>query len=265
MVKTTTSSIDKTILKEIEAKKKILDSDSSSKWFSLLSRSHDKALDKSSLVHSFMIEYPDAVLNSYTCHPSRRNLKKNSESLREAYCWAISNIKPGELTEELIQELAGRIEPSKIPARYRNTFEQVRVGGATWTPPYSEKIPQEMGKFVSDVNSFFHDSDSIYSSVEASCYAHLQLVRIHPFNDGNGRTSRLLQNLILKNAGLPPVDSIPGERFDYYNKLDGAVNGYRFSREENSISPQEKDLYNYFAGKVSSSLTLLLEQKYPSL
>lgn len=35
--------------------------------------------------------------------------------------------------------------------------------------------------------------------------AHYKLVDIHPFTDGNGRTSRLLMNLILIRAGYPPV------------------------------------------------------------
>lgn len=42
--------------------------------------------------------------------------------------------------------------------------------------------------------------------------AHLKLVDIHPFSDGNGRTSRLLMNLILIKAGYPPVIIMKQER-----------------------------------------------------
>lgn len=42
--------------------------------------------------------------------------------------------------------------------------------------------------------------------------AHRRLVTIHPFNDGNGRTARLLMNLILLRAGYPPVAVRPVDR-----------------------------------------------------
>lgn len=41
--------------------------------------------------------------------------------------------------------------------------------------------------------------------VRYAALAHYKLVDIHPFADGNGRTSRLIMNLILLRAGYPPV------------------------------------------------------------
>lgn len=55
--------------------------------------------------------------------------------------------------------------------------------------------------------------------------AHYKLVHIHPFYDGNGRTSRLLMNLVLMQAGYPPT-IIPVElRSEYYEHLKTANSG----------------------------------------
>jgi Fic family protein len=183
--------------------------------------------------------------------------------LEEAYAWANSNYSVENLDEGYIKRLAGMINQETFENRveeYRGMFEQVRIPSASWTPPYSEKIPQEMEAFLKKLNEMLSKED-LDLTIEGSCYANFQLIRIHPFNDGNGRTSRIIQNLILRNAGLPPVDIYPGERFAYYKLLDSAVHGYRFNSGSNGIvSPQERELYNYLAGKVSSSLDLMLDK-----
>ena len=50
--------------------------------------------------------------------------------------------------------------------------------------------------------------------------AHARLVSIHPFTDGNGRTARLLMNLILIKGGYPPVVVTPEGRPDYIDALE---------------------------------------------
>lgn len=50
---------------------------------------------------------------------------------------------------------------------------------------------------------------------ETAFTAHRRLVHIHPFNDGNGRTARLLMNLILLRGGYPPVAVRPEDRPAY--------------------------------------------------
>lgn len=55
--------------------------------------------------------------------------------------------------------------------------------------------------------------------------AHRRLVDIHPFNDGNGRTARLLMNLVLIRGGYPPVAVRPEDRLDYVRALQAARSG----------------------------------------
>lgn len=61
--------------------------------------------------------------------------------------------------------------------------------------------------------------------VRYAALAHYKLVDIHPFSDGNGRTSRLIMNLILIRAGYPPVMILKHHREKYYEYLNLANKG----------------------------------------
>jgi Fic family protein len=50
--------------------------------------------------------------------------------------------------------------------------------------------------------------------------AHFRLTAIHPFGDGNGRTARLLMNLLLIREGYPPVPVRPEDRKTYLDALE---------------------------------------------
>ena len=58
--------------------------------------------------------------------------------------------------------------------------------------------------------------------VERAARVHVDFVGIHPFVDGNGRTSRLLMNLELMKAGFPSVVITVENRLRYYQSLDAA-------------------------------------------
>ena len=55
--------------------------------------------------------------------------------------------------------------------------------------------------------------------------AHRRLVDIHPFNDGNGRSARLLMNLILLRGGYPPIAIRPEDRASYIHALQDTQSG----------------------------------------
>jgi Fic family protein len=59
--------------------------------------------------------------------------------------------------------------------------------------------------------------------VYVAAKAHLELAAIHPFVDGNGRTARLLQNLLLMRRGFPPAVIRLDERLEYYQALEDAT------------------------------------------
>jgi len=83
-----------------------------------------------------------------------------------------------------------------------------RVAGSPVIFPNPSKIPalmQEFGGWLS------HASSTPANAFEA----HFRLTAIHPFSDGNGRTARLLMNLMLIRGGYPPVAVGPADRKPY--------------------------------------------------
>ena len=71
-----------------------------------------------------------------------------------------------------------------------------------FTPAPPDEVLSQMEELVEWLNS---DSTSRMEPVEMAAIAHYKLVLTHPFVDGNGRTGRLLMNLVLMRSGFPPV------------------------------------------------------------
>jgi Fic family protein len=74
----------------------------------------------------------------------------------------------------------------------------VRILGSTVVLPNPLKVPDLMDEFMHWLTNTTNENTVITSAL-----AHLKLVSIHPFVDGNGRTARLLMNLILLQEGYP--------------------------------------------------------------
>lgn len=73
-----------------------------------------------------------------------------------------------------------------------------------------------------------HEIREIYHMLTGPVWAvapHCEFEHIHPFIDGNGRTGRLVLNLILVRLGLPPVVILKQQRRTYLNALQAADNG----------------------------------------
>ena len=98
--------------------------------------------------------------------------------------------------------------------RYRQ--QNVLISGATTTPPDYTLLNDKMAQLVDWYNSEAHTLHPI----ERAAKVHADFVGIHPFIDGNGRTSRLLMNLELLKAGYPPCVITVENRLAYYEALD---------------------------------------------
>lgn len=96
---------------------------------------------------------------------------------------------------------------------YRNV--EVRISGAKHKPPTPGEMYQQIKKFYADMQQMKDKND-----IELSAWTHAELVKIHPFVDGNGRTSRMIMNYQLMRAGFLPVSIAKENRLEYFEALE---------------------------------------------
>lgn len=123
----------------------------------------------------------------------------------------------------------------------------VRIAGSTHEPPPAWDISAQMD----DWGTWLQEQEGNVEPVVLAALAHHRLAAIHPFIDGNGRTVRLVMNLILLRAGYPPAIIARVNRQQYYRVLAEADRG-RYER-----------LVNFVGRAVERSLTLYLEAVTP--
>lgn len=90
---------------------------------------------------------------------------------------------------------------------------QVFIRGSEHIPPAPEKIPNLMNYFIYNYN---HDEQNIFYKLAKY---HIEFEKIHPFEDENGRTGRLLLNYELIKNNLPPVVISKDDRVKYFEFL----------------------------------------------
>jgi Fic family protein len=106
-----------------------------------------------------------------------------------------------------------KINPDEA-GRYRTL--DVMAAGTNYRYPPHYLLSQLMGDFMIWLNS---EAALSLHPLEYAAIAHYRFVSIHPFRDGNGRTARLLMNLLLIRAGYPIVVIDNQIRNDYINAL----------------------------------------------
>ncbi|MCP4155823.1 MAG: Fic family protein [bacterium] len=92
----------------------------------------------------------------------------------------------------------------------------IMVTGSSYTFPAPAEIPTSMKEYVTELPGIKEKSHPVVYASEV----HANLVRIHPFSDGNGRIARLLMNLVLFASGYPVTIIPPLRRVEYINALE---------------------------------------------
>ncbi len=127
--------------------------------------------------------------------------------------------KRADLNRRTLLELHGLIlrgVDSDNAGRYRSV--PVRIGGSRHEPPQ----PYLLDKLMEDYFIHYMQQRDVLHPVLLAADMHERLVSIHPFIDGNGRTARLVMNLILLRNGytIANLKGDPASRLAYYQALE---------------------------------------------
>ena len=85
-------------------------------------------------------------------------------------------------------------------------WRTIQVAVGQLTPPEPAKVLQLMYQFIDNLNFKISNSTTSQDHLDCLTFAHYEFVRIHPFNNGNGRTGRILMNLVALKLGYQPLE-----------------------------------------------------------
>ena len=134
------------------------------------------------------------------------------------------------------------------PNQYRNKL--VQIGG------YLCPNPEEINSLISQL---FHNLDQIHHPLLKAIYFHHELIRIHPFIDGNGRTTRIAKNWILMFNLYPPIfikDEI--EKKVYIKSLSESFKALQ--RNKTTWNKETNLFFQQELNRVATSIKYILDQ-----
>ncbi|GDX80791.1 cell division protein Fic [Deltaproteobacteria bacterium] len=152
-------------------------------------------------------------------------------------------------TESELRNIHGLVMTGRAtPTPYRggqNVIREASSGRVVYMPPEAKDVPGLVAELVEWAASAF--TTTAWPPPILAALVHYQFATIHPYFDGNGRTARLLTNLVLHRSGygLNGIYSLE----EYYSaNLDGYYRGL-------AVGPS----HNYYLGRVEGEVTAFIE------
>ncbi len=209
-------------------------------------------------VFSFWIENPELRRSLYLENKSQKTLKKLStkgiQSMHNGWNYLVNPMLSESLIEdinkddfEIVKSLNSLVlGGSKKHFGFRT--DRVTLNCDDYSPAEPEEIQERMQKADESIRENFSDD-----FLEAAITWHLEGAAIQPFDEGNKRTFRLIQDRILYGEGLPPV-IIPAGEAKYYLRLLCKT----FPAYEKRDLDGQREFYNYCASKINTGLDEIL-------
>lgn len=170
-----------------------------------------------------MKETRDLILFDRT--PGGKELREVFEQInsKKAFSYVVRELKKGkELNEVIIQNVHKQLVENIFPGGMYRQSDVYIQGARHECPPY-QKLPELLKNFYQELeskNQFCTMPESNIDPFELAIWTHAEFVGIHPFRDGNGRTSRLIMNYQLMKHNYLPVNIPFEKRMEYYKALD---------------------------------------------
>jgi len=144
-----------------------------------------------------------------------------------------------------IQKIGKLIEPSNKSENFRNI--QVAYGG--FYPPPAESLIYKVNNLV----EFLKYEQNIHHIIKG-IEAHVELVKIHPFEDGNGRAARLLSNFYLAQKSYPSYIIEDNEKKEYLSLLKNVLKQrYDLRSSIYEQTSEDRIFFEYIGEKILDS------------
>lgn len=173
-----------------------------------------------------------------------KNLREIYEQVnhQKAYRYVKDCIaKKHPLDEKIIKDVHAMVmENIIVGGVYRSV--DVYISGAQHTPPSPNEMYRQIKYFYADLTW----KSKELNLIELAAWTHAEFVKIHPFPDGNGRTSRLIMNYQLMASGFPAIDIKKENRLEYFNTLEAYAvedNLTPFAELIGALAGQQLDRY----------------------
>jgi Fic family protein len=137
-------------------------------------------------------------------------------------------------TGETVNSALGTFDTAK------GDFRLCSVRAGTRLFPDCRKVPDMVKKLCNNLSINMINAKTFEEKCSLAFQAHFELVSIHPFGDGNGRTSRLLMNFVQAHFNLPLSIVYKQDRLKYIEALENA-------RKKEDIEPFLKFMYRQYA------------------
>ena len=150
-------------------------------------------------------------------------------------------------TGRLTNTALGTVDPTQGDLRRGNVFI---VGASSF--PNAQKLPALVAALSGELRERMPVATTLREQLELAFEAHQRLVSIHPFNDGNGRTSRLLMNYVQRYYGQPLTIVFREDRREYFTAL-----------EQSRVAEDLTVFFDFMRGQHGKSLTYQLTAAKP--
>ncbi len=222
-----------------------------------------QTLERAATENSYLLEENRIMERKLSHKEKKRHRSKTNETrtnLFGAWNYAKKHFD-GYVKFDFLFTLGNMIEPKKNIGGFRRTQA---LWGRDMIMTSPDKIERDLGIALRRINQ------SDIHPVERAVLYHLHIARVQPFNDGNKRVGRLVQNALLEHEGYGATIIPVSERDTYMKGIVDAVKGYREREAEGEMfdawriplvaSKGELDFLNYLAQKVSDTLDLRLSK-----
>lgn len=171
----------------------------------------------------------------YECQLEEAHAKCEREGLKLVYDYIQSFIEEKNINIYTICKLHQLLYSLAPYPEFGGKFRtrDVYLPGAFLETEMYDYIPDALQKLYLPTNELVKegiklglekDPDKIIDYIDKCIELNAELIRIHPFGDGNGRTSRAFMNLLFKLASIPPTYVKPSERDEYARAMNRAIN-----------------------------------------